>query len=334
MDPHQTRRLIENGRPKFGIFEDPVSEINWKDFRYMKPNGRPVGPLRSHFGCNAFQFMGAVSPDIIAGCAIVDLKVLNGAFGYIFFPGTGEFHRFSFRRPFGLGLQLDPFPEEGGASFGRGRIQMGCGNGIRSLDARLSSDTRIAMEFFENECRPMRISTRTGWGGWTFARKTAGVRVSGFAEVKGERFSLDQALGHSDWTMGFMRRETFWNWACFCGHLTNGRRLGMNISCGVNETSFSENCLWVNGKLHRVGLAAFQYDIDNLEKPWRITTDDGCVDLEFQAVGSHGEHTDALFVASHFHQMIGTFHGVVRAGREKIKVNGLYGFAEDHYAKW
>ncbi len=328
------QQLIDGGRPLYGIFDEAVENINYGEYRYLRPSGREFGRLRRHFGCNSFQFMGAVSETVIFGCAIVDIRVLNASFGYFFFPDTGEFFPYSQKRPLSLGLRFEPFPENGRAEFAGGRVCMEAEGGERRLMATYAPDAVFAAEFFEKKCQPMRICTRAGWGGWVFARKTAGIPVAGKLVTPRGPVELKGALGHTDWSMGFMRRETFWNWACLNGRLPGGRTLGLNISCGVNETSFTENCLWLGGKQHRLGLASFEYDLEQPDRPWRIRTGDGNADLEFQMLNVHEEHTDALVVASHFHQFVGRFYGTIRVGREKLKVDGMYGFAEDHYAKW
>lgn len=94
-----------------------------------------------------------------------------------------------------------------------------------------------------------------------------------------------------------MRRETCWNWACLSGVL-DGVEIGLNLSCGVNETSFSENCLWLNRILLPVSGVHFVYRRDNLLTPWH---------------------------------MFGRFHGTLRpTGGEPIAIS-LNGFVEEQY---
>jgi len=150
-------------------------------------------------------------------------------------------------------------------------------------------------------------------------------------------FDLERigALGHNDWSAGYMRRETYWNWACLAGRLRNGKRIGLNVSCGVNETSFTENCFWINGRLYKLDMVHFEYDRSNIFSPWWIRSNDGKLDLEFHPSGKHSETINAFIVASNFHQLFGRFYGKVKLSRwRSAKINGLYGYTEDHYAKW
>ena len=104
-----------------------------------------------------------------------------------------------------------------------------------------------------------------------------------------------------DWSCGFMRRETAWNWASLAGVLADGRAVGLNLAAGVNETGMTENALWLEGRCIKLGQARF----------------------------------NAWLIASNFRQYIGTFSGTVRdeAGNS-IPVDGLRGLMEDHFARW
>src|SRR5205807_1843203 len=124
--------------------------------------------------------------------------------------------------------------------------------------------------------QPMYICTPAGPTGWVYARKTAGHAISGELQWNGRRIDLTPLAlrGHHDWSAGYMRRHTFWNWGCLAGQLPDGRVLGMNISCGVNETSFTENCFWVDGVLHKLDTVHFDYERRDLMTPWRVRSFD------------------------------------------------------------
>jgi hypothetical protein len=128
-----------------------------------------------------------------------------------------------------------------------------------------------------------------------------------------------------------MRPETWWNWAFVSGSV-DGKRFGLNVSCGVNETSYSENCAWVDGKLSFLPQTRFEFDAADPMKDWRIHSDS--FDLRFMSRGVHKEHVNAGLLATRFSQMYGTFRGKVQLGPRSYEISDLYGFAEDHYARW
>lgn len=298
-----------------------------------------MGALGKRLAYNRFHFLGAVSPSLIFGCAIVDIGFISTAFVHCFDPGTRRRTARSYKQPFARNTGFADTPEAGRTFFqaGRAKFEMKATLERRLLKVR-AGDIEIDAEFSETDpaAEPLRICTRAGYRGWVFVRKTAAQQVSGRLKCSLGAFDLAEidALGHNDWSVGYMRRETYWNWATFAGRLSDGRRIGLNMSCGVNETSFTENCLWLEGRLIKIDTAVFEFDADDLTRPWRIRSGDGSVDLEFSAEGEHRERLNLLVLGSNFVQLIGRFSGTVRAGGETLAIDNLQGYAEDHYAKW
>ncbi len=109
----------------------------------------------------------------------------------------------------------------------------------------------------------------------------------------------------------------------------------MNLSCGVNETSFTENAFWLDGVMTKVDTVDFIFDRGDLYNPWHVVSFDGKVDLTFMPERSRGEKINAGFIASRFMQLVGIFEGTLRTDSgETIQIKGCPGFTEDHYAKW
>ena len=102
----------------------------------------------------------------------------------------------------------------------------------------------------------------------------------------------------------------------------------------VNETSFSENCFWLNGQCYPLNHAQFKFDIKDTLQPWQITADNGQLQLQFQPMGMHREKVRAGFLNTHFRQMFGEFQGCIVLNGEEICLDGLKGFVEDQYIKW
>jgi hypothetical protein len=337
-----TALIHSDGTVRLGIFSAPIDAVNYRDFSLVDELDRRVGRLRRYFAFNQFEFLGAVSERLVLGCALADVKYAGTAFVYCYDPATRQFHKRSFQRPLASGILFDQQPEAGvtelrvGANF----IQMRGGEQPRErrLQVRLPNLTIDAV-FSEEDpvLEPMRICTPAGASGWVYARKTAGHRVSGSVQVDGASFDLAAigARGHHDWSAGYMRRQTFWNWGCLAGSTDDGRVVGLNVSCGVNETSFTENCFWLDGKLHKLDTVQFVYDRRDLMRPWRMTSYDGRLDLTFRPEGRHREKLNAVIVASNFSQLIGRYDGWLQtAAGERVAITNLLGYAEWHYAKW
>jgi len=330
------------GLPQLGILPKPVRLINYMDYDYRTPMGRRVGRLGKRLRFHQFQYFGGMTRELMFGCALADLGYVGLAFAYIYRPPTREIRRHSFRAPLARGMTSSLSPIAGVSAYeGRGgRIEM-TGTETprgRRLVVRLGAGLEIDADLSEVDppFEPMVLCTRAGASGWVYAQKTAGVPLRGRVRSEFGEYDLGalDAHAHHDYSAGYMRRETFWRWACFSGRTAGGDRIGMNVSCGVNETSFTENCCWVNGKLVKVDLVSLDFDRDDPDAPWTIRSLDGAVDLRFHPHECHAERMNLLAVASNFRHFLGRFEGTIREQGRSHAIHDLHGLAEDHYAKW
>ncbi len=335
--------IDQSGRPRFGVFEDAVSDVNVSAYRHRTPMGGRAGRLSSWMGFKQFQYFGVISDELMFGCALAHLRHTAIAFAYAYEPGRGMVVEHSSRAPLGVGVDLCTSPVRGASDyrFGRldARLEYADAPRRKSIALTLGDEMIVDAEFDEaaSSFEPMSLCTRIGRNGWVYAHKVAGVPVRGTIRLGARSFDLETigAYAHHDFSAGFMRRETFWNWACLSGKATDGADIGLNVSCGVNETSFSENCAWVDGKLLPLGLCHFDYDWDRPLEPWRITSTDGALNLTFRAEGQHVERLQLGFAASDFKQVFGVFEGTLRTAEGRtVAIEGIRGFVEDQYAKW
>jgi hypothetical protein len=157
--------------------------------------------------------------------------------------------------------------------------------------------------------------------------------VVGDAWVAGKRYRLDGGHGGYDYTNGYLARHTAWRWAYAMGHAQSGERVGINLVSGFNGER--ECAIWVEDEVTGVGEGLFDFDPKNPRAPWRITTADGAVDLDFVPGGLHAEHKDLGLVRSRFIQPVGLYRGTLRvAGREPIVLDEVLGVAEDQDVLW
>jgi hypothetical protein len=159
--------------------------------------------------------------------------------------------------------------------------------------------------------------------------KTVNLMARGQVRAAGQAFDLEGHFGGLDHTSGLLARDTSWRWASAAGS-----RVGLNLVEGFNGPV--ENAVWIDGKLHPVGEAVFEFDKADHLRPWRVTTRNGTVDLTFTPEGARREDKQLYVAQSWYVQPVGTFSGTVRAapGAAAIEVNGLPGVTEDHVAKW
>lgn len=339
--PAPMRSLLDaNGGPALGVFDQTPARVNWRDADYRSPLGRRYGRLRQRLAFKQFEYFGIVAPDLFAGCALADLGWVGAAFMYVFVPSTGAMEAISIRRPFGRGLSLTHQPINGHSHLQcrAGSAHMRYSAAGRSLQVETRSGMELDASFAEGpeHCQPMSLCTQTARNGWVYARKIAGTRVFGHATGAGVSVDLGAAgaFAHHDYSAGFMRRETFWNWACFSAQVGE-YRVGLNVSCGVNETGFSENCLWIDGQRIAIGPTHFLFRRDDLTAPWAVRSACGTLDLEFTPRGRHTERLNVGVIASDFRQDFGFFSGRIRlTGGRALSIEHVPGFCEDQFARW
>ena len=336
-------QLIQaDGQPHYGQFAAAPELINYRDYDFRSPMGRPLGALAKWRRFHQFQYFGIISDQLIGGCALANLSLLGVGFVYLFHPASGRMIKRQFKLPLGLGTLFSQNPNQGVCELRWGHNRLRLENSGPSLEKHLSvtldDGTSIEARFSEREpaFAPMCLCTPTAVNGWVYAQKVAGVRCQGRVRSSLGDFDLGaiDAFAHHDWSAGYMRPETFWNWACLSGQV-DGQRVGLNLSCGVNETSFSENCFWLDGELIKVDGVRFAFNRDQPLEPWTITSNDGQVALRFSGEGLHQERVNAGLIASNFKQIFGRFTGELRPkGRQPVRIDQLWGFVEDQYAKW
>lgn len=333
----KTRLIDRKGRIAPGILEYPVDEINYLDYDLRTSMDRPRSGLARRWRFNQFQFVSVMGPGWVFGMALVDLKLVGNGFFYVYDFETGTLLEQSFKQPLALGTHIDPRPELGNASFTKGGVSMGIRAvpGGRKISVQAPGGIQVDLEL-QDDLDPLRLVSPAGYNGWVFTRKSAGLPVTGEIRWDHRIWRCDeQTLGSIDWSCGFMRRETSWNWACLAGRTGDGRALGLNLAAGVNETGMTENALWLDGQCTHLGTALFSFDRYNPGGDWQVRTDDGRVDLQFVPAGVRKEKINAWVLASNFRQFIGSFRGYVRdEDGAKISVEGLPGLMEDHYARW
>jgi Domain of unknown function (DUF2804), C-terminal/Domain of unknown function (DUF2804), N-terminal len=335
-----------NGQALLGHFAAPVDHINGSDADYRTVMNKTASKLKKHFSYKQFQYFGAVGEDLIFGCAFADIRYIGACFVYLFRPSDGAMRTWQYKTPLALGLNMTARTDNGESIFRLGakhavqRYTLDP-QGVRSktLEIDFGSSLQIKASMTEPaDYETLALCTPCAVNGWIYAQKTAALPVTGRIESELGNFDLDtlQCFGHHDFSAGFMRRETFWNWACISAPANSEREaLGLNISWGVNETGYSENCLWIGNRCHKLPQVQFYFERDQLMNPWTIRSADGRIELHFESSGKHSEILNLGFLATNFHQIFGRFSGHV-TDEDGIKhpIKECFGFVEDQFSRW
>ncbi|MFY8326295.1 DUF2804 domain-containing protein [Pseudoalteromonas sp. ZZD1] len=337
------KKLIDHyGEAQFGLFEQGIEQINYMDFDLRSSMGKRTGLLTKKLKFNQFQFISFTCETLIIGLAIVDLKIASNCFVYLYHPSRDEFEEFSFTNLFATSTYIDTKPNSGKAYFHKGANSVTIINesGLRKVTVCLKAGLKIEAVIDESlQYNPLAVCVRAGFTGFHFTQKATALPCKGVVQWQDTRINLEQvnALASVDWSAGFMRRETFWNWGSLACTLADGRRLGLNLAAGVVETGFTENALWLDGSLIKIDMVDFKfkrYSDKSDYRQWQLRSNDGIINLTFEPVGKRQDKTNLLIIASNFTQHFGRFYGQITLENEVITLNGEWGLTEDHYAKW
>lgn len=327
------------GKPHFGWIKEPIGNVNYLDFPLTNTMDKLQGLSSKKRKFNQFHFIGVLSEDFMAGIAIVDLKLVSNCFFYVWTKESGLLVEKSVISLMGVGTKISTEPDSAQSIFSwlgtQATITQQMGETQVSVQSKgFSAHFKLHQsEGFE----PLRVCSQAGYTGWVFTQKTAGLAATGHFDIAGKRYDLSamKALGSVDWSCGYMRRETAWNWACFAGRDELDRIIGLNLASGVNETGTTENGLWVDGQLHKLDGVRFDFDRQNMAQPWKVSSECGRVALDFQPQGCRSEKLNVGVLASNFKQMFGHYSGtIISDDGSPVVFQHVSGYAEDHYAKW
>ncbi|MEH6344329.1 MAG: DUF2804 domain-containing protein [Bermanella sp.] len=335
--------INHQGQVKFGLFENTPSTINHHDFDLRDHMDKPIKGLRKKMKFNQFQFIGLTGEDFILGVAIVNLKWVSNCFIYIYEPKTKNFKEYSWLKPLAMQTQSSNQPNNGDWSFksGKNEIKIQSTPGARQLLLKIGDELNVDICIDEKTTKqqdnyqPLAVCCRAGYSGWVFTQKATALEFNGDIKWQNRHIDTNNLLASVDWSCGYMRRETFWNWASLSHKTENGTKVGLNLAVGVNETSHTENGLWINNELIKLDRAEFIFERANRLNTWQVKTSDGHINLTFEPEGERKEKINAGFIASNFTQLFGRFYGQVKdKDGNTIEIDGAMGFCEDHFAKW
>ncbi|MCP4162531.1 MAG: DUF2804 domain-containing protein [Deltaproteobacteria bacterium] len=322
--------IVKNGKVNFGLFDTPV-EINLQDYDLKSPFGKKIRGFKNRL--NQFHFTGISGKRFMIGIAVVDLKLISNGFIHIYDRKKNisyESSKIFFPSKKSRFIKTDPENTFSKFKFGKLNIEIE-GKNILAESSNIKIDLKLRAS--QN---PVRLCSRTGYSGLTYTQKELPLKIDkGELIIGSDQYNLSSPdhMAISDWTCGYMRRNTFWNWACAVSTLSCGRIFGLNLSCGVNETGYTENAFWIDNKMTKIDTVDFRFD--EIDSEWQIKSFDGKVKLTFIPEHTRKQKTKAVIFNSVFSQLSGIFKGfVIDDSGDKVLIDDCPGWTEDHYAKW
>ncbi|WP_096272021.1 DUF2804 domain-containing protein [Paucisalibacillus globulus] len=174
---------------------------------------------------------------------------------------------------------------------------------------------------------------------YQFTSKQPAIPATGRITWRNKQFQLQEndAFGCLDFGRGKWNYQSTWNWASASG-VVEGKRVGLNFGGQWTDgTGQNENGILVGDKLHKIHEdITWEYDTNNYMKPWKLyTKETKRVSLEFTPLFERIATTNVVIIKSSVHQMIGHFNGSITTDQgEKVEIQNMLGWAEDHMARW
>ncbi len=333
--------LNSNGRlAHIGWSRQPMLECNLEnaDFYALKP----LQKLR----VKRWDYYAVFTPQRFFSATIADIGYAANVFVYTLDFVTGDIHEEGIITPFGKGSRLPQGSESGLTSFENDqaclRFEAKPGNRTLMVDwpgfhngRGIKADLTLAVP---PQHESMTITIPIGRQRFYYNRKINCLPAAGTIDYGGihETLSPEKCLGSLDWGRGVWEYKSFWNWASASAYLPDGRTLGLNFGKGFGDLSLAtENCIILDGRLHKLDEVRFDYNPDDYMKPWHFTDNQGRLDLLFTPFKERIARSNLLIIFSKVHQMFGRYSGrIVLDDGQVLEVADLIGFAEEHHARW
>ena len=317
-----------DGAPAFGAYRGYAQRVSWAGLAQRRD------PLWRALHTKTWHYASVATAECVVAIAVIDVGIAASAFVYVFDRRARKLLTNQSFTSLPSAATFSPFAGIGASSRFRTRnarlaIERSGATWRVYAHAQNDSDIEIAAELDVSAApSPLCAIAPIEGGIANCTHKTVGLAAKGTARVGSVRFDLGGGFGALDHTHGLLARDTKWRWAS-----ASSADLSLNLVEDFNGPV--ENVVWVGDELLPVGPVTFHYDANATLQPWRITSADGALDLEFVPEGERREDKNLVVAKSWYVQPIGTFRGTFRPpGREPIEVHDLVGVTEDHVAKW
>jgi len=291
-----------------------------------------------------WNYWAVTNDDLLFSATIADMERIQMCGAYLYERASGRFFETNLGVP--VGTTAVPETPAGDMAIRHPRLT------VELLDEGKGTRIRVAAENFDGAPleadilveRPTGHETLNVVIPWNeqetqFTSKQNTLPASGYIQWGERRIELAQpAFGCLDYGRGVWPLESVWNWGSASG-FQGGRLVGLNLGGKWTDgTGMTENGICVDGRLTKIGEdLVVENDSSNWMTPWRVTAPKtGAVDLtfvpEFERASQSGRR-EAFF--TEVHQMFGTYSGsVATAEGERVEIRDLFGWIEEHEARW
>jgi hypothetical protein len=338
----QTGKLLDNkGKlSQVGWSRQPLLDCNLENAHFY------LLKVFQRYRIKRWDYYAVFTPHRFFSATIADLGYAGNIFVYILDFATGELHEEGLVLLLSKGISLPRNSDQGESIFEDRHARLHFrvipeGRQISVSWPSFHGGRGISGEILFHQVpdhESMTITIPIGQRRFYYNRKINCLPAEGslqYGDVK-ENLSPLNCLGSLDWGRGVWEYQSFWNWASASGFLPDGQTVGLNLGCGFGDLSAAtENCLVLNGKVHKLDQVKFAYDSGDFMRRWKFTDSEDRLNLDFVPFKERVAKTNLGIIFSEVHQMFGKYSGTVRTDEgEIININSLIGFAEEHQARW
>lgn len=328
--------IQSNGQPHYGRFSELPKTIDLNKYQYKTPYGEVLTGWRKKLKYKKFKFCSIQHEHYTIGLAIADIAWAGHGFVYIYDHLKNEVLEWNAVNFLARKTVLDEQPLYNQSVFANSpfQIEIQHANGVRYVQVTKYGEIKLSARIFCAGTDPLSMCSPTGINGWTYTQKLTTLACEGFFTNKAGQIIQfnERTLAALDDTCGFLRPETAWFWLSCSFWDAEGRRIGLNLASGVNESFGNENCLWMNGKLYTVSDVLFQMEEE--EGRWSIRSLDERLNLTVTTGWRRFENLNLRLVGSQFSQWQAKISGTIQQDDQEVVLLNEYGLLEQHYAKW
>lgn len=171
---------------------------------------------------------------------------------------------------------------------------------------------------------------------FSYSQKINGMTANGIIKYGGSeiKFNHEDSFANLNWNRGAWPSQVKWCQASACC-IVNDRKLGFNIAYGYGDEDITENAIFYDGKVQKLGKATIEKPKENILNIWDIYDDNKRLKMKFSPCMNKTMRLSKLVLSVDRTLLFGKFSGtVVLDNSVVIKVNNMLGFIEISTNKW
>jgi len=347
----KTKTALPRGTTHEPELTDPVKLCTRKGLLRRASTGwsrRPLhtSNLRGHWGRKKkWNYWAVTSDKYLFSVTVGNLDYLGIVFVYFLDFETRRFIERTITTPLGIGCSM-PETVEAPIDFRHKKMNVLLDDRSSSVSLRADAprfgDGPLKADI--SVTRPAGNETLNVVIPWSrdrfqFTSKQNTLPACGTVRIGGEEYVFEEGKSFAvlDYGRGVWKYDCFWNWGAGSG-VHDGRTVGLNLGGGWTDgTGMTENAICIDGRLTKIGdELEFTYDSDDYMRPWTVRSrSSDAVDLKLVPFFERVAKTNLLVMRSEVHQVFGHYSGAVMAeSGERIAIDGLVGWVEQHQARW